>query len=254
VARPQDIWADFSAAVTSAMASSLAALVMGIGWAVVMAMVIVPSIADLTLVGDSLRTPGTSVQGKTTGHPSEGLVERYPDLGDVPENERGKIFVPKLISDQILGSAYGIWLSADFALMTYGAVVFWGTVAAGYLARRGDCFSRKVVPYLELTVSLTVTCSAPFLLLTLGPSSIHSWLIWLWLAWVTTVVVLMVVQRAHWMLRLALAVTWVVTWSQVGFNLLPSFVPPVAYTTLAILLIRHCSLRWRRQTLAAVPA
>src|SRR5438445_7265180 len=44
--RSKDRWGDVSAGLTTALTSSLAAYVVGIGWAVTMATVVVPSISD----------------------------------------------------------------------------------------------------------------------------------------------------------------------------------------------------------------
>src|SRR4051794_9537292 len=53
LARPADAWADVSAGLTTALAGTLSAFVACVGWPVVLAFVVVPSIADLTLMGDS---------------------------------------------------------------------------------------------------------------------------------------------------------------------------------------------------------
>jgi hypothetical protein len=150
LARPRDVWGDLSAGITAALAGTLAALVSGFGWLVVLAMVVVPSISDLTLLGDAVRPAGAA-------HPSEVLAKRYPDLRAIEPDRRGAKVMPKIVTDQVAGSAAATWIAAVLALLTAGTLALGGTLAAGYLRRRGGALRRAVLPYFELTLPSTVT-------------------------------------------------------------------------------------------------
>jgi len=251
LARPRDVWDDVSAGLTTALASTLSSFAAGIGWAVILAMTIVPSIADLTWFGQATRQPAAG-PGHAP-HPSAVLVEHYPDLADVPADERGGRFMAKIVSDQVMGSAWGIWLGLLTALATCGTLGFCGTLAAGYLWRRGDSLRGLVLPYLELTVSSTLLVG---LLLrealvgrTLGREIPHGVLV-LWLALLTAVVVIGVVQRWRWPLRLTLAITWGVVFLQAMGGRVPWYLAGVVCIGCAALLVRH----WIQQRQPALPA
>jgi hypothetical protein len=251
--RPADFWADVSAGLTTALASTLSSLAAGIGWGAVLAMAVVPSIADLTWLGNATRTPA-GVEGQAA-HPSGSLVEHYPDLADQPADERGGRFMAKIVADQVLGSAWGVWLGLVLALSTCGALGFCSTLAAGYLWRRGGSVRAVVLPYLELTVSTSLLIGLLFREYTFnaglvaGAAKMQIALL-LWLAWLTVVIVLAVVQRWRWTVRLALAITWgVVFWQSAGYWV-PWYLAGAAYLGSGILLIQH----WLGRQSNALPA
>jgi hypothetical protein len=205
IARPRNRWEDAQAGITSGMASTLASLAAGLGWAVVLAMTVVPSIGDLTVLSDSVRMP---VKSAVEGHPSDKLVAAYPDLQATAPEERGGSFFAKIVADQVVGSAFAVWLGIGIALGSCGLVALCGTLAAGYLVRRGDNLRAIVLPYLELTLSCSVLLGLPFYKLLIGEAAAEGvkWLVLVVAAGLLTVLIVRAVAgRWHWMVRVMLA-------------------------------------------------
>ncbi len=149
--RGRDRWGQLSAGLTTALTASFTAYFLWIGCLVSVASVIVPSIADLTLLADSTKQPITS------GTPSDVLAERYPDLKNTPTDERGGVFFAKIVSDQVSGSAHSVWLGVGLSLASVGGVGLFGTLTASWLYRRGGSFKSIFVPYLELSLSTSIS-------------------------------------------------------------------------------------------------
>jgi hypothetical protein len=87
--------------------------------------------------------------GKTARGPIEQLLQKYPDLQQVPPQERGWVFYRKLRTDLIAGLPVGIWLAV---LVLVGLIVPGFTVqvmAAGPLVRRHGASPAVLLPYLE---------------------------------------------------------------------------------------------------------
>ncbi len=251
--RPADFWADVSAGLTTGLASTLSSLAAGIGWMAILALTVVPSIADLTWFGNATRRPAGAEREAV--HPSASLVEHYPDLADQPADERGGRFMAKIVADQVLGSAWGVWLGLVLALSTCGGLGFCSTLAAGYLWRRGGSPGTIVLPYLELTVSSSLLIGLLIREIAFKAGFVHGpekmpLAALLWLTWLSGVVALAVVQRWRWTIRLALAITWVVVFWQAAGHWVPWYQAGLAYLGSAILLAQH----WLRRPASALPA
>jgi len=206
--RGRDRWGQLAAGLTTSLTASFMAYFLWIGCLVSIASVIVPSIADLTLLADSTKQPAVA-----SGVPSDVLAERYPDLKDTPAEERGGIFFAKIVSDQVSGSAHGVWLGIGLSLASVGGVGLFGTMTASWLYRRGGSFRSIFVPYLELSLSTSITFV--FLMATLfgisryradSPSEL---LLWLGLIVCTVLINRCVVRGWSRMLRVSNAVTYV---------------------------------------------
>ncbi len=251
--RPRDVWADLSAGLTAALACTLAAFASCIGWAVVLALVVVPSISDLTLLGDS-------VQVKAGVHPSKPLVEHYPDLKSVEPDQRGAKFMPKIVSDQVSGGLQSVWIGMLMALLTAGSLAMCGTLAAGHLMRRGGNWKRMIWPYFEITMPLTVAIGL-FGALLLSPiwaisSSFNPfgfgpfWAAGLIVS--SLFVVAGAIRRWPWLPRLCLAITWFILLTRPGFGLLGTVLPICSAVLTGILLVR-LGLGRSRQMASATP-
>lgn len=141
--RGRDAWDDAQAGITAGLGATLTALVVGLGPVVVLALSVVPSIADLTLLGS----------------PTELPAARYADLKETDPTRQGGTLMAKVVSDQIDGTFRGVGAAVLLALLAAGAVTLIGTLAAGYLRRRGWAFRACVLPYLELTALPAVTAT-----------------------------------------------------------------------------------------------
>jgi hypothetical protein len=243
--RPKDRWEAVSAGLTTAATASFAAYVLWIGWAATIATVIVPSISDFTLFGQSTRAPAGA-----TAHPSDVLTETYPDLKATPADARGDVFFPKIVSDQVVGSAFGVWYGVITAVAAVGVPGLCGTLAGAWLLRRAGGRWAKLVSYLELTVATSV----PLGLLVIGSLPLVfpldqpvAWLRFTALVTASAVVVAGVVKGWGWPVRVVAAVSW-------GFVLFgaglgghthwPAAAAAYAvYGGLALLLVRQSVLR-----------
>ncbi len=243
LAGPRDAWADLSTGLTTALAGTLAAFVSCIGWPVVLALVVVPAIADLTLVCDTAAGPADA-------RAAQPLVQRYPDLGETETGRRGGTFMAKLVSDQVSGGAHAVWVGMLLAALTAGSLALIGAVAAGHLARRGEALRRCVVPYLEMTLPTTVTTG----LLTATVLTPLWWTVGVnpypvgpfVLAGLVAITALMVtgaVRRWSWLPRLALALVWVKLLVAARPGADAGLATALAVGLVGVLLVLH----WRRQ-------
>jgi hypothetical protein len=199
--RSSDAWGDLSAGLTTCLASTLSSYAITIGAAVSIALVIVPSIADFTLVGELAKTPL-----QASAQPSDVLVQRYPELRDLPVNERGGVFFAKMVADQVVGSFHGVWLGIALALGSCGMLGLFGTLAGGWLLRRGGSWWSILISYAEVTVATSWTAgwliAMPWMRPQWNPSSAGALLI------VTALVLIGVVRRWNWLLRVDAALVW----------------------------------------------
>jgi hypothetical protein len=200
LARPRDTWADLSAGLTTALAGTLMAFVSALGSAVVLALVVVPSISDLTLMGEA-------ASGPAPGRPAPSLVQSYPDLEQVEPAQRGGAFMAKIVSDQVAGSITSVWLGMLLTAVVVGPLALGGTLAAGYLWRRGGSARGAVLPYLEITLPVAATLALVgwTALVSVPDNRMTSGLALAGLAGVTALMVTGVVRRWPWLLRLCLA-------------------------------------------------
>src|SRR5262245_57695695 len=149
LARPADGWADWSAGLSASLAATLAALVSCVGWPVVLALVVVPSISDLTLVCDAAATPSPDAAAEFT--------RRYPQLGAVDANQRGDLLMARIVTAQATGASTAVWLATVGSLLSAGVLALIGTLAAGYLSRQVKGFRARTIAYLELTLPFATT-------------------------------------------------------------------------------------------------
>jgi hypothetical protein len=228
--RPKDRWEAVSAGLTTAMTASGTAYLLWIGWMVTLAMVIVPSINDLALFGNSTQAPTV-----TTAKPSDVLTGPYPDLITTPADERGGLFFPKIVSDQVVGSAYGVWYGVILSIAIVGVPSFGGTLAATWLLGRGGSWCSKLISYTELTVATTVPLGLLIFAVVPIGFMFDEPMAWLRLAALTTVsavVVLGVFGRWNWPIRFVSAFTWAIVLMGVGIGSHQS--GPITYAAYAV--------------------
>jgi hypothetical protein len=233
LARPRDVWEDASAGVTAALAAALSAFASCIGWAFMLAFVIVPSIYDLTLLSES-RQQGAD------------LAERYPDLEQIEPEQRGGKVMAKVVSDQVDGGARAARWGVVASLLTMGTLAFSGTLAAGALRRRNEPLRRVALPYLEMVVPATVSLAWG---LSLAVSGVRHNLLAnpletgvvqvLGLAGISAVMIAAALRRWPWAPRTCLALTGVVWLIYARQGLLPWLLVLAAAAVTGIVLLRH---------------
>jgi hypothetical protein len=171
---------------------------------------------------------------------------RYTDLERVEPPVRGQVLMAKVVADQSMGAAHAVWLGMLMAWLNVGMLAVGGTLAAGFLGRRGDRRRACVLPYLEMTLPLSVT-----LAVTLGSSFSSAWstvtagfLPLVGLVGLTGLAVAGAVGRWSWVLRLSLAFTWLVLLIHLTHSSVPWFVPVLAVALTAFVLFRHLMARY----------
>ncbi len=236
LARPRDIWGDFSAGLSAATAATLSAFAAGIGWPALLALVVVPSIPDLTLLGES------PPAGK-----AQPLAQHYPDLRQVEPGKRGSQLTAKVVTDQSAGGLRGIWVGLLLSAVTAGSAALAGAMTAGYLRRRGDRLSSAIAPYLEVTIPLTATIAlAAAVLLTpawsvlIGDNPLDvGWPALAGLVAVSALMIAGVLGRWPWPVRLCLALTLLTGILQARHDGVPWFLPVAAMALAAFMLVRQ---------------
>jgi hypothetical protein len=226
LARTRDIWADLSAGLSAALAATVSAFVSGVGWAIVLAMVVVPSISDLTILGDA----PASERGV------QAIADRYPDLRHVEPPKRGQLLMAKIISDQCNGGAQAVGTGILLSGLTIGTLAMSGALAAGYLRRRGESWRTAIAPYLEMTLPTTVTVAmvaaavlTPAWSVLLGDNPLA--VAWPSLAGLAACAALMnigAIQRWPWMVRLCVGITWLAILIQARHDGVPWHIPVIA--------------------------
>jgi hypothetical protein len=99
---------------------------------------------------------------KTRSRPADRLLEKYPDLREVPARERGSVFSQKVRADLIAGLPLGNWLSV-LLLLPFAVLIFTTQVmAAGPLLRRPGPGPAVLLPYLERAIPATVLIAMVF--------------------------------------------------------------------------------------------
>jgi hypothetical protein len=151
LARPRDAWADLSAGLTTSLASTIAAFVSFVGWAFAWGFVVLPSIDDLNSLADAFDNPPSAE------HRSQPLVDRYADLENVADDGRARKLLGKIVTDQMVGSLRAAWTGMAISFVSFGALALTGTLAAGFVWRRGGCFFKNAADYLGVTLFPPIT-------------------------------------------------------------------------------------------------
>ena len=253
--RPKDRWAAVSAGLTAGATASAAAYILWIGWLTTLATAVVPSVSDMTLLGNATRTPEVSL------HPSDTLVESYPDLQAVSVDERGGRFFAKIVSDQVVGSASGVLLGVLISIACIGAPAFCGTLAATWLLRQGGAWCPRLSRYIEMTAGIAVPLGLLVMMMMLpvgfSASQPMPWLRFAAVVGLSAVMIAGAVQRWSWPIRVVAAVAWVAVLLGFGFgerSTTGTLVVTVTLTVgLAVLLVRELRLQAQFSKLQTCP-
>jgi hypothetical protein len=153
IVRPQDRWGDLAAGLVTGLVAGITYFTASGGWKLMLGATVVPSWGDLALLGRASRleeAPPQGAGGRATRHPSDVLVEKYPDLSRIPPNRRGEVFARKIAYDLALNTQPAIWYGVGGSLGLFTAFATLEALAAGYLLRRRGRVIAVLLPYLEL--------------------------------------------------------------------------------------------------------
>jgi hypothetical protein len=203
--RPRDRWADAGAGLATGLTAGWAFFVFGFGASVILALSVVVTISDTTLLarGYETRQPRPPKPGQPPRpHPQDELLERYPDLAAFPEEKRADILFGKINADLVNGILLGVWLSLFLSFATWTALCVYQTLVAGFLLRR-QAFSAAWAPYLEATLPTS------FLILSIGWIGLHA-LPWSFVGWLGLIAFtnVGVLRGWHWSFRWLLYLIW----------------------------------------------
>jgi predicted Ser/Thr protein kinase len=159
--RPKNRAAAVAAGAATGLLAGLAAFAFGGGWIFVVATTrSTPNHrdSDLWLLSAAARiepAPDPRMPrpaGKPGPGPAERLLERYPDLDEVPVQERGQVLYHKISADWSVGIPVGIWLGLITFLSVTVAVSLLETLAASILLGRLGQVRSMILPYIELVL------------------------------------------------------------------------------------------------------
>jgi hypothetical protein len=140
LARTRDAWGDLAAGLATGLVAGLVVF-LGVGsWLLLLRFGLVPSLPDLDLLARATRPEEADL-----------LAEMYPDLREVPAQERGQVMAQKIAYDIALRLPLGIWIGTVLMVSAFALFVMGQALAAGYLWRQGNGRA-GIVPYLELVV------------------------------------------------------------------------------------------------------
>jgi hypothetical protein len=99
---------------------------------------------------------------KTEPRPLDRLLERYPDMRDIPTKERVRVFFHKIRLDLLTGISHGIRLGVLWVLIGGMLLCTAQVMAAGPLLRRQGSRWAVLLPYFEAAVPVTVPVGGGF--------------------------------------------------------------------------------------------
>ncbi|MFO0844296.1 MAG: serine/threonine-protein kinase [Gemmataceae bacterium] len=141
--RPKDRAADVAAGAVTGFVCGATAFLLG-GWTGIIPSAVDPVRADLELIA------AAACEGR-----AEAVLEKYPDLRNVPARARGKVLAQKVRADLIVGIPLGVWLGALFFFVAYGTIFATHVMAAGPLLRRHGLSPSVLLPYFEQVLPAT---------------------------------------------------------------------------------------------------
>jgi hypothetical protein len=159
--RPKSRAADIAAGAVTGLLGGLTAFTFSVGWHLVTRTAVWPIQEDLRQLSEAAwaEPPANGVPanaaGKARPGPRDTLLQKYPDLREVPVAERGWVFYEKIRTDLFAGIPPGIWLGALFVLVIGVLTNTAQVMAAGPLLRRQGPFRAVLAPYFERSFPAT---------------------------------------------------------------------------------------------------
>jgi len=222
--RPKNRAAEVAAGVVTGLVTGMASFAFGTGWMFVVFSTLYPASledSDLRLLSETAwvePAPDSAQAAPATARRAAArqLLEKYPDLQQVPAPERGRLLFHKIMADVTARTPWGIWLGLVFAVGTCVTVGAVETLAASALLRRVGHARAVIRPYIELAVPgavLTMGVASGIVRLSVGWFALHpahmavALLTFVFLA----LVIAAVLRGWHWLVRGLLHVAWVVS-------------------------------------------
>jgi hypothetical protein len=199
--RPKNRSADIVAGAITGLISGVIAFTLSYGWLMAAFTAVLPTDADLKVLSEAA----------ATGRP-ESVLDRYPELRDIPPGERGPLLYHKVRADLLTGIPVGIWLGMLYIVGIFGAGCICVTMAAGSLLRRHGRLRSVLLPYLEIALPVSILISMAFGSLFgsfFNRFTLRFWHLAMFVFLVLTIV--SILRGWPWRIRLALQVGWIVS-------------------------------------------
>jgi serine/threonine protein kinase len=216
--RPKNRAADVATGAITGFLVGATSFTVGFGWLIIGMTAAAPIDRDLrdlseaAWVEPTLKKEPPGRAGKPQPRPTDRLLERYPDLREVPAKERGRVIYHKIRLDLVTGIPPGLWLGALSVLILGVLTCTVQVMAAGPLLRRPGSRWAVLLPYLEVAFPATVLIALAFGALLLGSYVQRPLQIWHLLPFGLLVLALTSTVRGWpWPLRLVLHVGWLVS-------------------------------------------
>jgi hypothetical protein len=166
--RPKNRAADVAAGAIVGFVCATTTCTLSLVWVGVLIMAVWPIQADLRQLSEAAwaepvpqREPADPA-GRPPSRATERLLQKYPDLKEVPAGERGRVFYEKIRADLIAGIPLGVWLGALFVLFTGVLTGAAQMMAAGPLLRQHGLCRAVLWPYFEAAFPASVLFSLAF--------------------------------------------------------------------------------------------
>jgi hypothetical protein len=166
--RPKNRAADVATGAITGFLVGATTFTAGSGWLLIAMTVAGPIDRDLrdlseaAWVGPAPKEQPHAREEKTPPQALDRLLEKYPDLREVPVEERGRVLYHKLLLDLMTGIPPGLWLGALFVLLGGVLTCTIQVMAAGPLLRRPGSRWAVLPPYLEVAIPSTVLICLSF--------------------------------------------------------------------------------------------
>jgi hypothetical protein len=153
--RPKNRAADVAAGAVTGFVGGVTVFTLSFGWGLIVMKAVWPIQDDLRHLSEAAwAEPGPQGHppdpaGKARPRAVDRLLQKYPDLREVPAGERGRVFYHKIRADLIAGIPLGIWWGALFVLVCGVLLGSAQVMAAGPLLRRPGARRAVLGPYLE---------------------------------------------------------------------------------------------------------
>jgi predicted Ser/Thr protein kinase len=145
--RPKNRLAEAAAGAMTGLIGALVGFSACVGWSGICMTALWQAGDDLQLVSAAFEE---SPEADATASPSmERMLEKYPDLRNIPARARGRWLNAKVYVDLLAGIPLGIGLAMLFMLVTFEVLAIGQTLGAGVLLRRHGRTRAMLLPYLE---------------------------------------------------------------------------------------------------------
>jgi hypothetical protein len=159
--RPKNRAADVATGVVTGFVAGATFFTLSAGWLFVYLEALAPTQTDLQLLSEAAwlepaQADRPAPLGETQALSVDRLLNKYPDLREVPAQERGQVLYHKLRADLLAGIPLGIWSGVLFVLVCSVGAATIQVVAAGPLLREQRPWRAVILPYLEVALTATV--------------------------------------------------------------------------------------------------